>query len=68
MYIVKVLLRQKYLFQLTPSAKSLQTPKLCCLISIDHKGLVSLLITSLGVTGCFMKVAVHTLLQKPHKY
>jgi hypothetical protein len=45
MSIAEVLLRQK-VFLL--HKKSLQTLKFCCLISMDHKGSVSLLIFSLG--------------------
>jgi hypothetical protein len=40
---------KKFDSSITSSSKSLQTPKFCCLISMDHKGLVSLLISSLGI-------------------
>ncbi len=49
-YIVEAFIStERFASNIIFSSKSLQTPKFYCFISMDHKGLVSLLISSLGV-------------------
>ncbi len=68
MNIVEVLLRHKDLIQvLLLRQKSLQTPKLCCLISMDHHGSVSFLISFLRVNTLLHSTTTHTQQHKPHR-